>query len=53
MASPSPPPPPRAVGTNCHRSCYTLALKKALPLKTSFYKTCKASPLIQKTLRGE
>lgn len=27
------PPPTLAAGTNCHRSCYTLDLSKALPLK--------------------
>ena len=29
------PPTLPAAGTNCHRSCYTLDLAKALPLKQS------------------
>ncbi|KAL4436371.1 hypothetical protein ABPG77_009933 [Micractinium sp. CCAP 211/92] len=44
-------PPP---GTNCHRSCYTLDLAKALPLKQSYFKSCNAATkvTIQKTMRG-
>lgn len=42
-------------GTNCHRSCYTLDLAKALPLKLSYFKACKADKLVkvQKTARGD
>ncbi|KAL4420514.1 hypothetical protein ABPG75_010170 [Micractinium tetrahymenae] len=41
-------------GTNCHRSCYTLDLTTALPLKQSYFKTCNAAAkvTIQKTMRG-
>ena len=37
------PPSSPAAGTNCHRSCYTLDLAKALPLKNSYFAACKAN----------
>jgi hypothetical protein len=45
--------PWRAEGTNCHRSCYTLDLAKALSLKKSFFTACKAKATISKPQRNK
>lgn len=48
-------PPPSPEGTNCHRSCYTLDLKYALPMKKDLWAKCgfATEVVVQKAMRGE